>query len=261
MSFHADWLTLREPADRAARNGNLIDAFARHLEPVATPLIIDIGCGTGSTLRSLSQVIPAKARWLLVDNDPLLLEEAERRCDGSTHVEFQRQNLNHLDSLPLEKAAMVTASALFDLCSEDFSAAFAAQLAAHAVGFYAALNYDGRIDWSVSHPLDGAMIDAFNSHQQTDKGFGVALGPKATARLAALLETHGFRVKTASSPWRLAHESAALQKAFIEGFRQPLQDIGVAGDIEEWIAFRLAAIDRPESHCTVGHTDLLALPA
>ncbi|TNB49658.1 methyltransferase domain-containing protein [Martelella lutilitoris] len=262
MSFDADWLTLREPADKAARDERLVEAFARHLSGAAKPLVIDIGCGTGSTLRCLAHAVPADKNWLLLDNDPLLLKEAERRSEAHAGIALRRHDLNDLVGLPLEDAAIVTASALFDLCSEDFSARFAERLAVCSVGLYAALNYDGRIDWSEAHPLDETVVAAFNRHQQTDKGFGVALGPKAAARLAVLFGDHGFRVETGESPWRLSSDSAPLQKAFIEGFRQPLQEIGGlrSSDIDDWIAFRLAAAEKPGSHCTVGHTDLLALP-
>ncbi|AJY45905.1 methyltransferase domain-containing protein [Martelella endophytica] len=261
MSFAADWLTLREPADRAARDRGLVDKFARRVAANAAPLIIDIGCGTGSTLRSLSGDVGSVTEWLLLDNDPLLLEEAARLCGAGEPVTFRQHDLNDLGELPLDNAAMVTASALFDLCSEAFARAFAETLADRSVGLYAALNYDGRIEWTLPHPADDAILAAFNRHQQTDKGFGVALGPAATGRLATLFGGHGFQVETAISPWQLSRRDKALQKAFIEGFRQPLLEIGEPVDIEDWIAFRLAAIDRPDSHCTVGHVDLLALPA
>ncbi|WP_244629679.1 class I SAM-dependent methyltransferase [Martelella limonii] len=263
MSFDADWLSLREPADRAARHQGLMETCARHLAPVADPLIIDIGCGTGSTLRSLSNVMPGDARWLLVDNDPRLLDRAAELSGDKARADYQQLDLNALDRLPLESAAMVTASALFDLCSEAFTSAFSDVLSRHRIGLYAALNYNGRIGWSVSHPLDESVVESFNRHQQTDKGFGVALGPAAAERLEALLESRGFKVETGDSPWRLSGESAALQKAFVEGFRQPLQEIGglSSGEIEDWIAFRIAATALQDSHCTVGHTDIIALPA
>ena len=46
MGFSADWLALREPADHAARDGDLLAAAAQ----VAGAVIVDLGCGTGSTL-------------------------------------------------------------------------------------------------------------------------------------------------------------------------------------------------------------------
>ncbi|WP_319518675.1 class I SAM-dependent methyltransferase [uncultured Martelella sp.] len=263
MSFDAAWLSLREPADRAARNGRLVDVLARHLAAKRKPLILDIGCGTGATFRSLSGKVSADAEWLMLDNDPLLLEEAQRRTGAGDRVSFRRHDLNDLDGLPLEDAAMVTASALFDLCSLAYSAALADRLAARGCGLYAALNYDGRIHWSRPHALDDDVVAAFNRHQKTDKGFGPALGPDAATELSNLFKGHGFRVETEHSPWRMNRESAALQRAFIAGFRQPLEAVGgfTSKDIADWIAFRHAAIEDPDSLCSVGHIDLLALPA
>nr|WP_272213688.1 hypothetical protein [Marinicella sp. W31]MDC2879643.1 hypothetical protein [Marinicella sp. W31] len=88
MSFDADWLLLREPADRAARNGHLMDALTRHLAAKRRPRIVDIGCGTGSTLRSLAGTVPADTEWLLLDNDPILLRAAERQTDAEKGSPF-----------------------------------------------------------------------------------------------------------------------------------------------------------------------------
>ena len=261
--FDANWLALREPADRAARNDALVAELAARLDQRAGPAaLLDIGCGTGSTWRSLSPVLPGDAAWLLLDNDPLLLAEAHRQIGAAGRVRFRRHDLNDLTGLPLDGIAVVTASALFDLCSEAFSARFVARIAGQACGLYAALNYDGAMRWSVGHPLDAAVVADFNRHQRTDKGFGPALGPDATGRLAHHLERRGYRVSLGASPWRMGRQEAALQRAFLDGFRQPLHEIGsLSGtEIEAWLAFRLAAIEAPDSLCEVGHTDLLAVP-
>ncbi|MGV0820692.1 class I SAM-dependent methyltransferase [Martelella sp. AMO21009] len=261
--FETKWLALREPADKLARAPALLDILSRYLQAMSQPFILDIGCGTGSTWRSLQSHVPEGTSWLLLDHDPALLEEAERSIGNNQGVAFRRFDLNDLPNLPLERVSMVTASALFDLVSEDFCVAFRDRIVDQGCGLYAALNYDGIIRWTHRHPLDDDMVEAFNRHQQTDKGFGRALGPAAGACLERLLEARGYRAEAMPSPWRMDATAEALQKAFLSGLRQPLREMSCHSDadIEDWLAFRMAAISAPESLCEVGHTDLIALPA
>lgn len=261
--FETEWLALREPADRLARAPALLDTLSRYLQAMPAPAIIDIGCGTGSTWRSLKSHVPEGTSWLLLDYDPVLLKEAERSIGNDQDVALRRFDLNDLQDLPLEGVSMVTASALFDLVSEDFCVAFCDRIVDQGCGLYAALNYDGVIRWTHGHPLDDEMVAAFNRHQQTDKGFGKALGPEAGGCLERLFEARGYQVEATRSPWRMDATAADLQKAFLSGFRQPLQEMSGRSDaeIEDWLAFRMAAIAAPVSLCEVGHTDLIALPA
>lgn len=260
--FDKGWLALREPADREARARPLIDALCRYLLGKAdSPSLLDIGCGTGSTYRTLSPAVPTATRWQLLDYDPQLLLEAETQIGPSTSVTFRRHDLNDLEGLPLDGVSVVTASALFDLCSDEFCDRFVDRLARQKTGLYAALNYDGVMSWSEAHPIDGQVVESFNRHQRLDKGFGPALGPDATEHLGRLLGARGYAVEIGTSPWQLGPEHHALQVELLHGIRQPVTEIGAIGltDLEEWLAFRLAAINRPDSSCVVGHTDLLAL--
>ena len=50
--FDADWLTLRAPADVAARNPQLLSRLAGWAEAKGRLSILDLGCGTGATQRS-----------------------------------------------------------------------------------------------------------------------------------------------------------------------------------------------------------------
>lgn len=260
--FDKDWLALREPADRAARHDGLVADLARHLASLEDARVLDIGCGTGSTWRCLSDRLPAKVHWQLLDYDPALLAEAARQIGSNSTVAFRRHDLNDIATLPLDGASVVTASALFDLSSERFCTALVDRLASARIGLYAALNYDGVMHWSLPHPLDGQMVDLFNRHQRTDKGFGTALGPDATACLAHLLTARDFSVRIEDSPWRMDSRTAALQAEFLRGLRQPLLEMSELSEatVDAWLEFRLSAIGQPGSSCLVGHTDLLALP-
>jgi len=260
--FDKDWLTLREPADRDARSPSLLQTFNRYISSAPPPrTILDIGCGTGSTYRTLAPALP-DATWKLLDYEATLLEEAKRQIGEKDSVEFLCRNLNQLDDAMLDGVSMVTASALFDLCSAQFSDRFAAQLVGRNIGLYAALNYDGQMQWTVRHPLDEQVVEAFNRHQHFDKGFGPALGPDATDHLSSLFEASGFSVSVATSPWQMRGDMAELQMAFLAGLKRPILEIGNIEEaaFSEWLDFRLSQIGSDDSVCIVGHTDLLALP-
>ena len=260
--FNKDWLALREPVDMRARAKPLVEQLSQHLGGIERPNILDIGCGTGSTWRSLAHRFPGHSKWQLLDYDPLLLAEAERRIGDQQDVSFRQFDLNEIDTLPLTEVSVVTASALFDLCSADFCDHFAKTLAVSQTGLYAALNYDGVMEWSVAHPLDEQVAHDFNQHQHFDKGFGPALGPHATAHLKQGFERLGYAVSVATSPWVMGPDDGDLQAAFLEGLEQPLSEIGTLTDVQirHWLDFRLAKIAEAGSSCVVGHSDILALP-
>ncbi|XUY28718.1 methyltransferase domain-containing protein [Agrobacterium sp. rho-8.1] len=260
--FDKEWLKLREAADGQARSEPILARFRQHLDALPEPLVImDIGCGTGSTYRTLSPELP-HSNWKLLDHESLLLEEAQRLIGPHDNIEFHCQDLNDLDETLLDGVRIVTASALFDLCSADFCDRFVARLANRRIGLYAALTYDGFMEWSIRHPLDAQIAADFNLHQRSDKGFGQALGPAAAGYLSDRCQASGFSVEIADSPWRLGPSSAKLQKEFLAGLRKPIHEIGHVNEIEfkEWLDFRHSHIDLDGSLCVVGHTDLLAFP-
>ena len=154
---------------------------------------------------------------------------------------------------------MVTASALLDLVSGRWTERLAALLTQARVGLYAALNYAGSMAWDAPHPLDAAVVCAFNAHQATDKGLGPALGPAAGRVVADCFRRLGCEVAVASSPWRLGPGELELQHRLIAGIADAVVEMGVAlASAGEWREARTAAADR--SGCSVGHHDLLVLP-
>lgn len=241
MGFSAEWLALREPADHAARDAGLLARAAAF-----GGLIVDLGCGTGSTRRAFGDR-GAGAVWRMVDGDAALL----RLAGGDGYC----LDLNDIASLPFEGATLVTASALFDLVSADWLDRLVARVVALRLPVYAALNYDGLMTWAPDLPQDAAVVAAFNRHQGGDKGFGPALGPGAVAHLAGRLRAAGYVVTEADSPWQLGPEQAALQVELLAGIAQAAGEAGFAG-AERWREVRVAM----KAECRIGHRDLLALP-
>lgn len=266
MSFSIDWLDLREPADFAARDKTLVKQLLEWLGQANDPispdrLWVDLGAGTGSTLRALTQLGAQSIVWRLVDVNGKLLDEALRRHGKALLIEDYQADLNVVEELPLTGAHVVSASALFDLVSEALSKRLIERLDASKTAFYAALNYDGRTEWTPAHAYDATVLDAFNADQRTDKGLGLALGPDATSILTEILSSIGYTVSVADSPWRLTGVHAELVTALIEGIAAAVADKdGIdVNQLADWTAFRLA--NAPTGSCLIGHQDILALPA
>lgn len=253
MGFSATWLSLREPADHAARDAALLTAAARAAG--ASPVIVDLGCGTGSTIRAFARHLRQPAAWRLLDNDPDLLKLAARATEDD--VTTHQIDLRDLDALPLEGASLVTASALLDLCSRDWVRGLAERLAAQKKPFYAALNYDGAMQWSPAEPTDDAVTQAFNRHQRGDKGFGPALGPDSADAVAEVFKAAGFNVFQAESPWQLGPSEADLQRELLTGIAAAAAEAGENAS-DHWLHMRIGALE--EARCRIGHRDLLALP-
>ncbi len=265
-SFSIAWLDLREPADFAAREKNLVqhalDWLGQKTDPISPDrILVDLGSGTGSTLRSLTKLGATNFVWRLVDLDGNLLDEALKHHGKQLLIEDYQADLTVVNELPLTGANIVTASALFDLVSADFCDALIDRIDSRKTAFYAALNYDGTTQWSPAHPLDETVLAAFNQDQRSDKGFGPALGPTATDYLKIKLENAGYQVQIAPSPWRLTGEHKTLVENLIAGMAAAVaDDYGIdAAALEAWKAFRLEQVTT--GTCMIGHWDLLALPA
>jgi hypothetical protein len=246
--FEAEWLRLREPYDHAARSETLALRFAAAVMPA--PDLIDLAAGAGSNLRYLAPRLPTPQRWLLVDRDAALLAQAQT---GPAAVRCQVLNL--ADRLPEAGSRTgVTGSALLDLAS----AAWLDRLArwCRGVPVLMALTVDGRLYWQPEEPEDEAVRTRFFAHQRTDKGFGPALGPAAAHYLGERLEAEGQRVSLERSDWRLGPADAPLLGATLEGIFA-VQD----GGVERWAAARRRQLATGHLRLTVGHVDLLALPA
>lgn len=273
--FSAQWLALREPADRAARNvplaTHLSDRMAAH-DPIR---ITDLGAGTGSNLRASVEHFGPRQDWTLLDHDEDLLRAAcAELAAWADHAEDDG------DWLVLHKAGrrirvacragdlaaqpdlarvgsphLVTASAFFDLASPEWIDRFASEVVKAGACFYTVLTCDGADEWQPPHPLDADIASAFRAHQGRDKGFGPAAGNAASAALAAAFRRAGYEVELAPSPWQL-DPGDPLIAALAEGIAQAAAEAGTVPQD----AARQWATSRTQAGCVIGHLDLLAIP-
>jgi len=263
--FSADWLTLREPHDLRARNPAVLDAVTAVLEPLSSVRIVDLACGTGSTLRALSPLLATRQNWKLIDNDLGLLARATATPVGKhATVNAIPLDLNRDLEAALDGAVdLIATSALLDLVSEPWLDRLAVEIAARSIPLYAALSYDGRIALTPSDPLDAAIVTAVNAHQRTDKGFGPALGPAAAGYAVARFEALGYSVVHGESDWTLGPDDPDMQSEVLTGWADAAHDIGALSlaDTRAWLGRRRDALAAGASSLRVGHVDFFATPS
>jgi hypothetical protein len=262
--FSAEWLALREPYDAAACNAAVRDAAVAAIAGLDPVSIVDLGTGTASGLRALAPLIPARQNWRLVDNDlSLLARAADTERPARVQATGVPIDLAHDLEAALDGAVdLVTTTALLDLVSAPWVERLAIECAARRLPFYATLSYDGRVELTPSDPGDAAIIEAFNTHQRTDKGFGPALGPKAAAEAIVRFTTVGYFVDRQPSDWVFGPRDREIQNELLAGFAGAARDVGAPrlDEIVAWLTRRRELVAAGRSSMRVGHIDIFARP-
>lgn len=214
--FSADWLTLREPADAAARDRGLVDALRATL---TGPVVVrDLGCGTGSMGRWLAPQLGGPQHWVLMDRDPALLEHAGAHLPDGVTVETRQGDVTGLTGADLAGTSLVTCSALLDLLTVDEVEALAAACAEAGAAALFTLSVTGEVSLDPADPLDDEVAAAFNDHQRRAVGGRRLLGPDAADAAAAAFGKAGATVTVRPAPWRLDTENGALAGEWLRGW-------------------------------------------
>lgn len=249
--FSSSWLTLREPADAAARDESLAASLPGRLR---APLVIrDLGCGTGSLGRWLAPRLPVPQHWILMDRDPDLLAHAAAHLPEGVTAETRQGDVTGLTGADLAGTSLVACSALLDLFTAAEVAALAAACAVHGTPALFTLSVVGEVTLAPADPRDGEIAEAFNAHQRRSVGGRRLLGPDAVDVAVRAFREHGATVTVRSTPWRLA-AGDPLGLQWLRGW------VGAAAEqrpelrLDDYLAARTGA----GFAATVGHADLLA---
>jgi hypothetical protein len=260
------WLALREPADAAARAGDLVDEIRREL-PAGRPLVIhDLGCGTGAMLRWLAPQLPGPQHWITYDLDTDLLAAMDAgpglaAADGS-HVTTQtrRRDVTRLRTRDLAGATLITSSALLDLLTAAELRRLVGTCASAPCPVLITLTVTGAVQLSPPHPLDEVVAAAFNAHQRRTTGGRRLLGPDAADVAVRAFTELGRDVVTRDSPWRLGPATGALTSAWFGGWLAAAceQDPGLAAETgRKYASERLVEAAAGRLLVLVHHRDLL----
>ena len=246
--FSESWLSLREPADAAARSTELVSML-----PDGIHTVRDLGCGTGSLARWLAPLLPGAKRWILVDRDPALLEHAAAITPFP--VEPVRGDVTELTAADLAESDLVTCSALLDLLTSGEVDRLAAVCAEARTPALFTLSVAGEVTLDPARPEDAAIEAAFNDHQRRVEGGRRLLGPDAPEAARAAFEKAGATVITRSSPWRLGAAVPDLTAQWLRGWVGAAVEQRPELHLDGYLQGRLETL--PEA--TVGHVDLLAI--
>ncbi len=239
-NFDPDWLALREPLDHATRSRRLEELLAARLADRERVRVVDLGAGSGSTLRHLAPRlrelgVAAEQDWVLVDHDEDLLARAlATPVAAAASVGTARVDLADRDALRsvLSGADVVVGSALLDVLPAPVATGLVEVLSTlDPTG--RALRPDGRrgSDERTRRP---GVAEGFDADQRSH-----GLGPDATGVVADALAAHGWSVERDETPWRLG--PSPLLDAWAEG----------------WFAAAGVPV-QPLSAAVVPHEDLLA---
>jgi hypothetical protein len=283
--FSADWLALREPLDARSRSATLVQRLRAHA-PAGERRIVDLATGSGANLRYLAPRLGGEQDWLLVDNDPALLEAMGARLHSwspgagltlrergdclelrGAHLACRAHRVEldlarNPQDLDLEGFWLVTASALLDLVSPHWLDNLLSRCRRAGARLLFALTYDGAARFRPSLDDDRMVIALFHRHQNGDKGFGPALGPGAAVDASPRFQRHGYRVAEELTPWRLGPAHGALQSALVEGLAQAATAVSPAqaGRIANWERQRHTYLAAGTSRMSIGHRDVLGWP-
>ena len=276
-TFDPAWLALREPVDHRSRSVAAMSLLAPAWRAGGWSRVVDLGSGTGSNRRYLHPRLPGVRHWTLVDRDADLLARATAPEGAVVKRVVGDLADAGLEAIRDSDADLATGSALLDLVSRGWLGALAAACRDARCAALFALTYDGTIQWTADgrrpadDPDDALVRRAVNSHQRRDKGLGPALGPMAGLMAETLFREAGYRVWLLQSPWRLGPDDAELAQALVDGWESAAaEELGDppdgaqgagAGRVRDWAARRRATLESGSFGLTVGHLDLLALPA
>ena len=226
--------------------------------------VVDLGCGTGSTLRAISPHLPAYQSWRLVDNDLSLLAHAAGLA-RPPEITVTARTVDLVRDLELAldgPVNLVTTSALLDLVSQDWIDRLAVESAARRLPVYAVLTYQGQVELAPADTFDDVVIAAVNQHQHTDKGFGPALGPDAGAQAVKAFEKVGYGVVQGASDWKFAPADREIQIDILKGWAEAVSELDILSpkEVAAWLVRRRQLVEAGRSGMRIGHVDIFASP-
>jgi len=215
--------------------------------------------------RWLSPLLPNPQHWIMQDREPDLLRHVYMGVTSTAPVTVETRlgDLGGVTAADLAGSSLVTASALLDILTAGEVDRLAAACVEARVPALFTLSVLGEVELSPAEPFDAEITAAFNEHQRRVQDGRRLLGPDAPAAIVESFERHGAAVQVAPSAWQLGEDHAELTAEWLRGWvgaaieQSPELAAAAAGYLRQ----RLDAIEAGRLTGSVGHVDVLAVPA
>ncbi len=275
---------MRIPYDHIARSFILIDFLKKHNKENKFNLI-DMCSGSGSFLIwSILNGLFFKEN-ILIDNDINLLKSVKsnlrQHLKNISSIKSNNNNMNLIithknntesfvnikkydcdnytttDSQPY----VISYSAAIDLMSRPSIDNSFKLIKENNVLFFS-LCFDGKVKWTPSHPYDKYILSFFNDHQQSDKGFGMALGYKSINYIEKKANKLGLKIQIRNSPWIVRNklkDDILFMKRYILDIKKSLFHMdGIDRTmLRQWHSDKCKSIEQKKIKLLVGHKDIL----
>jgi len=274
----ADYLAAKFALDERSLNCEVRGAFLDGLQRLPHIECLDVGAGTGATLRRLLQSeLSTPLSVTLLDRDRDLLEQARARLAGWLQawamppaIRFVAEALN--DYRPDRRYNVITAHAFLDIMPLTQALRLFSGWLQPGGYLYASLNYNGETvlaDAYENGAFESQLLDYYNHTMETRRVDGqVTGGAYCGQRLTALLPEFGFRVLACgNSDWHIAplqgryrDNDAVCLTALLEMIRSEAQRSNLfrREELDRWHDDRQRRVQERRLAMHVHQTDVLA---
>ena len=265
LNVSSEWLAIRETEDARARSRDLALSAAAMVP--ARPIVVhDLGSGTGSMMRWLAPLLPGPQEWVLHDWNARL---TERAVDDAPPLDRDRLpvsvtsrvgELADLRAADLYGASLVTASALLDVLTAPELHAIVQACVDIGAPALLALSVTGEAHLTPWDPRDATVGRAFNAHQRRETDGRRLLGRYGAPIARGLFERAGWRVRAASTDWRLDDQEPRLLREWLDGWVDAAveQSPELRDEFEDYRGLRASQMQRGALSAVIHHRDLLA---
>lgn len=209
--FGQSWLSCRAPYDAMARSKELEQKAWSLIHDNDTPMVMDLGCGSGNNVLFLADRWPSSLQWMGIDHDEQLIAAASERCDQAdcafTGIVADLLDLNQL--LPDHRPDLVVANAVFDLFTADMMNALLGDLRETGTAMLTTLNYTS-MEWAQPLPHEAEIIGLYESHMVRPRPSGNGLGPTAPKVIMKTVKALGGETDRRESVWDIPADDSAM---------------------------------------------------